>query len=464
MKEEVIELETLLLDKTDENNFNIEDEKEESSDDFIDIDTNQKLYSSLYYRAFTDIKEAIVKKSNSSTKPNSFYSEEILKYIFDYLLRSFYALWSAAGIARFGYARYSNATAENLFKIKKNTELNGEKKIPIPRFIQKCEESIQFKLKERTFSTKTTRRHVNEYNKKGNKETKVKKLKTIKKKSNKVRKSGKRADVEVWIDKKSNKNEKISNRYLTQSKYLQCKTDLQDCNKNIIKTYEVLKKLENKTKKKAKTVNKDVQLTHNINNAINEDVTISTTKESYDKYTKINDTNILFQLDSYYPSDFPNLYKKINGFIIDKNGFSTLSPYQNPNQYLDDSIMNSFFSLLPQVAQSKNMLLICYVICFDTLFYDKIIRNKTISEGFLKWAKNNLFLKKNIWFLPINYRNHWTLLTVLLNEKSIIYFDSLHGDPASIIIDALCTFLQNEVGEDIAWNEWNLYIPKDIPS
>ena len=46
----------------------------------------------------------------------------------------------------------------NVFKIKKHIELEGEKNILIPGQIQKLEENIKLKTKERIFMTKTARR------------------------------------------------------------------------------------------------------------------------------------------------------------------------------------------------------------------------------------------------------------------------------------------------------------------
>lgn len=115
--------------------------------------------------------------------------------------------------------------------------------------------------------------------------------------------------------------------------------------------------------------------------------------------------------------------------------------------------------------------------CFDTLFFESILLNNAISEGFLKWAELHSIFESNVWLVPINHANHWTLLVVIVNAKSMIYLDSGH-DPSQTkkmtdkalksfikkkcgqFINGICSFMINEQN-DIVWEEWSLFV---IPS
>lgn len=105
------------------------------------------------------------------------------------------------------------------------------------------------------------------------------------------------------------------------------------------------------------------------------------------------------------------------------------------------------------------------LLCFDSTFYQKIFESKLISKGFLRWAKKEKIMKTNVWFIPINENDsHWSLLVRILNQNAIIYFVSLLGNPHPLIMNAICTLIQNESKREIDWNEWSLFIPKDLPT
>ena len=170
---------------------------------------------------------------------------------------------------------------------------------------------------------------------------------------------------------------------------------------------------------------------------------------------------MFFKAENEYPLNFPNLYNNINGYIVDRNSFNTLKPYIDKNQYLDDGVINGFFSLLPTIAKENSLSLVC----FDTLFFDKILKNNHISEGFKKWAKKQAVMSKNIWLIPINYiiPEHWTLL-VVLHIRPLFFFYSLHRFTRTLVVNGICTFLQNQLKKPVSWSEWTLYAPTDIPS
>lgn len=105
------------------------------------------------------------------------------------------------------------------------------------------------------------------------------------------------------------------------------------------------------------------------------------------------------------------------------------------------------------------------IVCFDTLFYDKILTHNSISDGFQKWAKAQTITSKNMWLVPINYISprHWVLLLVIQSERTMVLFDSLHGIPPQMIVNAMCNFIEIESKRKISWSEWTLYAPTDIP-
>ena len=156
LEKETDDFDDLIESNSGQMNHTRDDEQRDENMDIIDSEIGEKLKSSLYFQSFKKIKED-VEKVVCSNKINIYYSIKFIEYVLNSLM-PFFSLWSAAGIKRYGVARDSNATAENLFKIKKHIELKGEKNIAIPRLIQKLEEDIKLKIKERIFTTKTTRR------------------------------------------------------------------------------------------------------------------------------------------------------------------------------------------------------------------------------------------------------------------------------------------------------------------
>lgn len=45
----------------------------------------------------------------------------------------------------------------------------------------------------------------------------------------------------------------------------------------------------------------------------------------------------------------------------------------------------------------------------------------------------------------------------------MVFFDSMHGTPPSIIVNAMCNFIEIESKHSIPWSEWTLYAPTDTP-
>lgn len=68
----------------------------------------------------------------------------------------------------------------------------------------------------------------------------------------------------------------------------------------------------------------------------------------------ITDTSISFSKTIDYHTHFPHLTAEVNGLYLNKYDFARLSKWENSNaQYLNDKIINSFLSILPEVAKKK---------------------------------------------------------------------------------------------------------------
>ncbi|KYM99387.1 Sentrin-specific protease 1 [Cyphomyrmex costatus] len=134
-------------------------------------------------------------------------------------------------------------------------------------------------------------------------------------------------------------------------------------------------------------------------------------------------------------------------------------PFQSAEQFLDDVIINEFFTLLPGIAKSIKFSLLC----FDTHFCESLLTRGFVSIGYKKWATRNTVWDYPVWLIPVNFAVHWTILIVIHSRQSIVYLDSLHGNPNEKILNGICNFIQENISMSL-WDEWTLYTPRDIPS
>ncbi|KYN10224.1 hypothetical protein ALC57_17639, partial [Trachymyrmex cornetzi] len=54
-------------------------------------------------------------------------------------------------------------------------------------------------------------------------------------------------------------------------------------------------------------------------------------------------------------------------------------------------------------------------------------------------------------------------IVIVHPRQSIVYFDSLCGNPNADILNGICNFVPEHL-KIISWNDWTLYIPQDVPS
>ncbi|XP_037118063.1 sentrin-specific protease 3b [Syngnathus acus] len=83
--------------------------------------------------------------------------------------------------------------------------------------------------------------------------------------------------------------------------------------------------------------------------------------------------------------------------------------------WLNDQIMNMYGDLVMDSVPEK-------VHFFNSFFYDKL-RTKGY-EGVKRWTKNVDIFQKDLLLIPIHLEVHWSLVSVDIPRKSIIYFDS----------------------------------------
>lgn len=440
-----------------ENDYD-DDEKNDENKDNEDLpQLCGKMKGSPYYQFFQNLKNDIVKKASFTDKINEFYSEKFCNYLLNYLL-VYLPLWSAIVIKMYGLSRDSNATAENGFKIVKHQYLN-ELKVSIPRFIQTSETMLRSKLIIRRIKLITERQKSNIAT------TDILPVDIIKKKSSnnslkrkvcEVSKSGFKHEVEVWKDKK--KIKRGPNKHFTSSKFI---------------APESLEENPDRLHLELKTIYQDVKKeTANLNSNKNSTQSKNKLKKKLldnsdpDPSVKINlkDSNILFDSKIKYPPNFPNLSKTLNSIPLDRFDFFTLEQWGQSKDitrhYVNDEIVNAFFSLLPSVATKHKIKLIH----FDSFYSQNVELNNYIKRSTVRWAKKNEIMSKNIWLIPYNLENmaHWFLIVVFLDRKIILILDSLYVKLRSTVVYGIFTLI-SALNPNENFKDWKIHAPADVP-
>ncbi|XP_066583776.1 repetitive organellar protein-like [Prorops nasuta] len=304
-----------LSDLTSENTLDYDIDPEFlniSCDDYKEDNTNDTLRAqSPFYKDFFKIYENILAAKNSTNESNPYYSQSFVIYLLNYIM-PFYSMWSAMVIFELNLLRDSNAPIENYFKILKENLFNKEKKVIVPRFIQRSEELLEGRLRNFNCDLRTTRQRKNCANILNNIET----------------------AEEIWKRK--------STRNASKNSYFK------------VPNYVSSKQIENK-----ENIQKEVNDENNVKKKINVFNTEDGDDSDYNKEQAISTRNMevkilpsyvnLFDNDLKYPEHFPNINTNIAGIILDHNSFSTLID----NKWLDDTIINSFFSILKSYAPEK---------------------------------------------------------------------------------------------------------------
>jgi Ulp1 family protease len=131
----------------------------------------------------------------------------------------------------------------------------------------------------------------------------------------------------------------------------------------------------------------------------------------------------------------------------------------NANIWLNDNIINSYFSLL-----QKN----------DSIIIDSLQINNFIDgnhDKIKKWYQKSLFRSADLnsikyIIFPIYQNNHWTLVSINTVEKTFVYYNSLAiaktYDPKLVFINCLISGI-NALFPSIKIYDYQRYFPIDIP-
>ncbi len=103
----------------------------------------------------------------------------------------------------------------------------------------------------------------------------------------------------------------------------------------------------------------------------------------------------------------------------------TVGKISNSDFRLNDEVMNGYFRLL-QLAHP------CKLFCASSFHYARMKKLANPPDIKCNKKKVNIYDYDFIFF-PIHLTNHWALLSVDINEKSINYYDSISKDNPSTL-------------------------------
>jgi len=164
--------------------------------------------------------------------------------------------------------------------------------------------------------------------------------------------------------------------------------------------------------------------------------------------------------ETHFSRTMRSIHKILNktntlaGITIDKTCLETLFP----GHWLDDQVINGFFTLLPQKARLMRLL------TFDIFFAHRLLTRNLM--GYHNWADYVKVWTYDVWFIPINFQHHWTLLVVIFRHNFLLYLDSMHGQPPAQFLNRLCDFINYHTvstNNSLKWREWKVHAPKDVP-
>ena len=104
--------------------------------------------------------------------------------------------------------------------------------------------------------------------------------------------------------------------------------------------------------------------------------------------------------------------------------------------------------------------------CFNTFFFTKLATPANKGGGYesvKRWTRRVDIFSLDILIIPIHLGAHWVCGVVDFRNKSIFYFDSLHGlrsDYFHIISDYLNKESQAKKNTDFDVSTWNKIAPK----
>lgn len=466
-------------DTKNANSFPLDEELEDSKpkapqNDTVSTDINDPMYlQSQYYYAFSPILAnhmAAEKLKEKKGFKNPCFCVAFLIYLLKRIL-AYFCLISAEVIKQFGLARSTDASGENWFKRFKYGILDQEKDLYAPRLIVKIESTVSGRILERQHDLTTQRIKdgreaklqakmnkiddggeeeeeiiVKKRTKRGRKKRKPKRDNLRKK--NELKENLHHLDKDYWNRGTCNEpSSKRSNIYFTQSNLIDPKTGKAEPRRPLAMDLSLLE--ENTSNRPAEDNKQPLQF------------------KPYDAQERFFKENQTYPSEAYFNAKYKvknTVVKYINGCEITDKYLADL----RPKYWISDEIVNSFVSIMPEVASVTGL----SVLCVNTFLAPTLAEGR-VSPGYVRWMQKNNAMDKQIWLIPINEDNvHWTLVVILPATKTLIYLDSMHGNFDKKLAKNYYYFFKyfeaklakktKSIKLD-DWKDWKLHAPKDIP-
>ncbi|KAI4103765.1 MAG: hypothetical protein LQ339_004097 [Xanthoria mediterranea] len=153
------------------------------------------------------------------------------------------------------------------------------------------------------------------------------------------------------------------------------------------------------------------------------------------------------------------------GEVLHRRDFGHVLPQHGVDSamgWLNDTIISAYLQVVVDYAQKSRAVRrgdLPKVHAMNTFFYENLSTRG--YESVQRWAARakfggRNFLKMETIFVPINKGgNHWVLVHINPQSKTIEYFDSFHHSPGSVF-DNIKMWLRQELKDDFVDSEWTL--------
>ncbi|KAL8732476.1 MAG: hypothetical protein Q9166_002689 [cf. Caloplaca sp. 2 TL-2023] len=164
-------------------------------------------------------------------------------------------------------------------------------------------------------------------------------------------------------------------------------------------------------------------------------------------------------------SSSKELARTSTGEVIRRRDFGHVLPQAGIDPamgWLNDTIVTAYLQVVVDYAQKSRDVKrgdLPKVHAMTTFFYDNLVHRG--YDSVKRWATRAKYGGKNLFrmekiFIPINKGgNHWVLVHVNPQSKTIEYFDSFHHQPGPVF-NHIKTWLRNELGDAYIDSEWTL--------
>ena len=132
------------------------------------------------------------------------------------------------------------------------------------------------------------------------------------------------------------------------------------------------------------------------------------------------------------------------------------------NDWLNDELINSFLGLL--IDRAVGDIRLPKVHIFTTFFFASLTSKG--YAGVKRWTKHVDLFSKDLILFPIHQAAHWTLMSIDLRKREMIYYDSMHRS-GSQFFPHLSSYLSQESlqkrSKEMDWSGWKIMERTDIP-